>query len=228
MNVVRTQAGGRAWSRRTGPSQYIDFPSATRRAWVKRAIDLAFALAALAALVPLLVILALAITIDSPGSVLYVQTRVGKDGRRFRMLKFRSMRRDADELLPALLGQNEISEPMFKIRCDPRVTRVGWFLRRYSLDELPQLVNVVRGEMSLVGPRPALPVEVARYEDWQMVRLRGVPGITGLWQVSGRNEISFDKMVSLDLHYIRNWSLALDLEILLRTIPAVLTGRGAY
>jgi lipopolysaccharide/colanic/teichoic acid biosynthesis glycosyltransferase len=144
------------------------------------------------------------------------------------MLKFRSMRRDADQLLPALLAQNEVSGPMFKIRCDPRITRVGRFLRRHSLDELPQLINVVLGDMSLVGPRPPLPAEVERYEDWQIGRLRALPGITGLWQVSGRTEVPFQRMVRLDLHYIRNWSLALDVEILLRTIPAVLTKRGSY
>jgi lipopolysaccharide/colanic/teichoic acid biosynthesis glycosyltransferase len=160
--------------------------------------------------------------------VFYGQVRVGKDGRPFRMLKFRSMRRDADGLLAELQQLNEVTGPMFKIRRDPRITRVGGFLRRYSLDELPQLINVVRGEMSLVGPRPPLPGEVERYEDWQLARLRALPGITGLWQVSGRTEVAFDEMVRLDLQYMRNWSLALDVEILVRTIPAVLSTRGAY
>jgi len=144
------------------------------------------------------------------------------------MFKFRSMCQDAEQRLDALRAQNEASGPLFKIRKDPRVTRVGGVLRRWSLDELPQLLNVLRGEMSLVGPRPPIPSEVAKYEDWQLGRLRAVPGLTGLWQVSGRSEVPFHDMVRLDLHYIGNWSLGLDLEILLRTIPAVLTNRGAY
>jgi len=208
-------------------SEYIDLPL-RRVSWVKRAADLVLGLVALLALLPLFLIVALAIKADSPGSVLYGQMRIGKDGRPFRMLKFRSMRKESEELLASLYVRNEVCVPMFKIRRDPRVTRVGRFLRRYSLDELPQLINVVRGEMSLVGPRPPLPAEVEEYEDWQMGRLRAVPGMTGLWQVSGRNDVPFDRMVRLDLYYIRNWSLALDLEILVRTIPAVLTGKGSY
>ena len=144
------------------------------------------------------------------------------------MLKFRSMCVDADSRLETLKQRNEATGPLFKIRRDPRVTRVGGLLRRWSLDELPQLLNVLRGEMSLVGPRPPLPSEVEQYEDWQLCRLRALPGLTGLWQVSGRSEVPFHDMVRLDLHYIRNWSLALDFEILLRTIPAVLSNRGAY
>ena len=144
------------------------------------------------------------------------------------MLKFRSMcvgRRPRSRSCASTTRR-----PARSSRCgsDPRITRVGRFLRRWSLDELPQLFNVLRGEMSLVGPRPPLPSEVAQYEDWQLGRLRAVPGLTGLWQVSGRSEVPFHDMVRLDLHYIRNWSLGLDLEILLRTIPAVLTNRGAY
>ena len=154
--------------------------------------------------------------------------RVGKDGRHFSMLKFRSMGVGADSRLAELAGQNEASGPLFKIKADPRVTRVGRVLRRYSLDELPQLFNVLGGDMSLVGPRPPLPAEVAEYEEWQLGRLRAVPGLTGLWQVSGRSEVPFHDMVRLDLHYIRNWSLALDFEILLRTVPAVISSRGAY
>jgi lipopolysaccharide/colanic/teichoic acid biosynthesis glycosyltransferase len=138
------------------------------------------------------------------------------------------MRQDADRLLGELRDRNEAIGPLFKIRHDPRVTRVGRVLRRLSLDELPQLFNVLKGEMSLVGPRPPVPSEVEEYEDWQHGRLRAVPGMTGLWQVSGRSEVPFHDMVRLDLHYIRNWSLGLDLEILVRTVPAVLTNRGAY
>jgi lipopolysaccharide/colanic/teichoic acid biosynthesis glycosyltransferase len=169
-----------------------------------------------------------AIKLDSPGPMFYRQQRVGKDGRRFGMVKFRSMRQDAERLLDELRAQNEATGPLFKMRRDPRVTGVGRVLRRWSLDELPQLFNVLKGEMSLIGPRPPLPSEVEQYEDWQHGRLRLVPGMTGLWQVSGRSEVPFHDMVRLDLHYIRNWSLGLDLEILLRTIPAVLTNRGAF
>jgi lipopolysaccharide/colanic/teichoic acid biosynthesis glycosyltransferase len=173
-------------------------------------------------------VIAIAIKLDSRGSIFYRQLRVGKDGTYFFMLKFRSMRQDAERVLEELRQQNEATGPLFKMRNDPRVTRVGRILRRLSLDELPQLFNVLRGEMSLVGPRPPIPSEVAKYEEWQFGRLRAVPGITGLWQVSGRSDVPFHDMVRLDLHYIRNWSLALDLAILLRTIPAVLTSRGAY
>jgi lipopolysaccharide/colanic/teichoic acid biosynthesis glycosyltransferase len=160
--------------------------------------------------------------------VLYRQRRVGKDGVEFEMLKFRSMRRDADRLRDELISKNEATGPLFKMRKDPRVTRVGRILRRTSLDELPQIINVLRGEMSLVGPRPPLPAEVRLYEEWQTARLRARPGMTGLWQVSGRSEVPFNDMVRLDLHYVRNWSLGLDLEIMLRTIPAVVANRGAY
>ncbi|HYR93985.1 MAG TPA: sugar transferase [Methylomirabilota bacterium] len=213
---------------RIGARDYIDFAPVARVSWVKHATDLTLALSGLALLAPLFLVLAVAIKLDSPGPTFYGHARVGKDGRRFRMLKFRSMRQDAEACIAELRQRNEVSGPMFKIRRDPRVTRVGRFLRRYSLDELPQLLNVVRGEMSLVGPRPPLVAEVERYEDWELGRLRAVPGITGLWQVSGRAEVPFHDMVRLDLHYIRNWSFALDTEILLRTIPAVLTTKGAY
>jgi lipopolysaccharide/colanic/teichoic acid biosynthesis glycosyltransferase len=138
------------------------------------------------------------------------------------------MRPDADRLLAELRAQNEADGPLFKIKRDPRVTRVGAFLRRWSIDELPQLINVVQGTMSLVGPRPPIPSEVSEYEAWQFGRLRAIPGVTGLWQVSGRSDVSFHDMVRLDLHYIRNWSILLDMEILVRTVPAVLTSRGAY
>jgi exopolysaccharide biosynthesis polyprenyl glycosylphosphotransferase len=206
----------------------IGFTPAARVSWVKRATDLVLGSLLLLALTPLLVAIGVIIKLDSPGPVLYRQQRVGKNGARFWMLKLRSMRQDADQLLEALRAQNEATGPLFKMHQDPRVTRVGSVLRRLSLDELPQLINVVKGEMSLVGPRPPLPSEVEKYEDWQHGRLRAVPGITGLWQVSGRSEVPFHDMVRLDLHYIRNWSLALDLEILVRTLPAVLTHRGAY
>jgi exopolysaccharide biosynthesis polyprenyl glycosylphosphotransferase len=208
--------------------RYIGFWSAARVSWFKRAMDLVLVSLGLLAVLPVFAIIALAIKLDSPGPVFYGQTRVGRNGRHFKMLKFRSMCQDADRHLDSLQNQNEATGPLFKIRNDPRITLVGGFLRRWSLDELPQLINVLHGEMSLVGPRPPITSEVAKYEDWQLGRLRAVPGLTGLWQVSGRSEVPFHDMVRLDLHYIRNWSLALDLEILLRTIPAVLTNRGAY
>jgi exopolysaccharide biosynthesis polyprenyl glycosylphosphotransferase len=211
-----------------GSRQYIDFAPAAPVSVAKRISDLGLAILGLAVLAPLFLAVALAIRLDSPGPTFYRQVRVGKDGRRFRMIKFRSMQRDADGLVVTLLERNEVTGPMFKIRRDPRVTRVGRFLRKYSLDELPQLINVVLGDMSLVGPRPPTASEVEKYEDWQLGRLRAVPGITGLWQVSGRTEVPFHDMVRLDLHYIRNWSFALDVEILLRTVPAVLTTKGAY
>jgi exopolysaccharide biosynthesis polyprenyl glycosylphosphotransferase len=191
-------------------------------------MDLALVSLSLLALAPVLVLIAVLIKLDSPGPVFFRQERVGKNGRRFHMIKFRSMHQNAERLLSILQGQNEATGPLFKMRNDPRVTRVGRVLRRLSLDELPQILNVLKGDMSLVGPRPPLPSEVSKYEDWQLGRLRAAPGMTGLWQVSGRSEVPFHDMVRLDLHYIRNWSLGLDFEILLKTIPAVLTSRGAY
>ena len=207
---------------------YIGFSPVANVNWLKRATDIALTAAGLLVIWPILVVIALAIKLDSPGPVLYRQQRVGKDGRLFQMLKFRSMYQDADLRRAALHVRNEATGPLFKMRNDPRVTRFGRLLRRTSLDELPQLLNVLTGEMSLVGPRPPLPSEVERYEGWQLGRLRAVPGMTGLWQVSGRSDVSFHDMVRLDLHYIRNWSLSLDLEILWRTLPAVMGNRGAY
>lgn len=195
---------------------------------VKRVVDVTVAICVLTVFSPLLALIALSIKLDSPGPVLFRQTRIGKGGSRFTCYKFRSMRKDAEEQLPQLMALNEASGPIFKIREDPRMTRVGKFLRRTSLDELPQLINVLKGEMSLVGPRPPIPHEVAKYEDWHMRRLEASPGMTGLWQVSGRSEIPFDEMVMLDIYYIENWSLAMDLKILLRTIPAVLNCGGAF
>lgn len=211
-----------------GARPYIGFAPVAHVTWVKRAADLTFTAIALLIGLPVYLAIGLAIKLDSPGAVLYRQRRVGKDGIEFDMLKFRSMCQDAEGLLAVLSAQNEATGPLFKMRRDPRVTRVGRFLRRTSMDELPQLINVLKGQMSLVGPRPPLPAEVIRYEDWQHARLRAVPGMTGLWQVSGRSEVPFNDMVRLDLHYVRNWSIGLDLEIMLRTIPAVVANRGAY
>ncbi|HEY8648529.1 MAG TPA: sugar transferase [Candidatus Limnocylindria bacterium] len=213
---------------RLGSRPYIGFAPVARVTWVKRAADLTLATAALVVASPLFLAVAIAIKIESRGPVFYRQRRLGKDSVPFEIIKFRSMGEDAEHQVAVLSERNEATGPLFKMRRDPRVTRVGRLLRRCSLDELPQLLNVLRGEMSLVGPRPPLPSEVAKYEDWQLARLRALPGMTGLWQVSGRSEVPFNDMVRLDLHYVRNWSLGLDLEIIMRTIPAVLANRGAY
>jgi exopolysaccharide biosynthesis polyprenyl glycosylphosphotransferase len=195
----------------------------------KRVIDVTLSLAILILFSWFFVPVALLIWFeDRGGSPLFGQVRVGRGGQPFTMQKFRSMRPDADQQLAALLEQNEAEGPIFKMRDDPRRTRIGTFMRRWSIDELPQLWNVVKGEMSLVGPRPATPREVAQYEEWQLHRLDTLPGITGLWQVSGRSELGFSEQVLLDITYIERWSLALDLRILLRTVPAVLTGKGAF
>lgn len=195
---------------------------------VKRIIDVTVSSVGLVLCAPLFLVIALAIRLDSPGSVIFRQTRVGLRGRRFEMYKFRSMRMGAEEQQDMLADLNEVNGPIFKIRDDPRLTRVGRILRRLSLDELPQLVNVLRGEMSLVGPRPPVPAEVEKYQEWHKKRLEAPPGMTGLWQVSGRSRLSFDEMVLLDIYYIENWSLWLDFKILMRTIPKVLLGEGAY
>jgi exopolysaccharide biosynthesis polyprenyl glycosylphosphotransferase len=195
---------------------------------IKRAADLIVVLGSSLVVLPLMALIALAIRLDSPGPILYMQWRIGKNGKPFRCYKFRSMVDGAEEMKQALAGLNEASGPLFKVRDDPRRTRVGRFLRRFSLDELAQLYNVLRGEMSLIGPRPNLPQEAEHYEEWHKKRLVTSPGITGLWQVSGRSDLTFDEMVLLDIYYVENWSLALDVGILLRSIPAILWGRGAY
>ncbi len=195
---------------------------------VKRALDVIGAAIALILSSPLLALAALAIRLDSPGPILFRQERVGKGESRFTVYKFRTMRQDAEEQLEQLRGHNEATGPMFKMKRDPRITRAGRILRRASVDEFPQFYNVLKGDMSLVGPRPALPREVAQYQEWHRRRLTVAPGITGLWQVSGRSDLTFDEMVLLDLYYIENWSLFMDLKVLLRTIPQVLFGKGAY
>ncbi|GGO75279.1 sugar transferase [Nocardioides deserti] len=183
---------------------------------------------ALVLLAPLLGLLALAVRHDTPGAAFFRQVRIGRNGRPFSMIKLRSMVADAENRRATVEGLNESDGVLFKARTDPRVTRVGAVLRRYSLDELPQLVNVVRGEMSLVGPRPPLPEEVARYDADTRRRLAVRPGITGLWQVSGRSDLSWEETVRLDLRYVDNWSLGLDLRILCRTVRAVVRHDGAY
>ena len=194
---------------------------------IKRAADVLFGSILLVLCMPLMVLIALAIKLDSAGSVLYPWRVVGQDGRPFLSWKFRSMCADADRRKARLLAENEMRGPVFKIENDPRITRVGRFLRRYSLDELPQLASVVVGDMSLVGPRPPLAVEYAKFSPAQRRKLAVKPGITCLWQVSGRNQIrDFDEWVRLDLEYLRAWSLWLDCKILWRTVYAVFGGTG--
>jgi exopolysaccharide biosynthesis polyprenyl glycosylphosphotransferase len=200
---------------------------------IKRLVDIMLAGVILVVLAPLFLVLAGLIAWESTGGVIYRQTRIGKNGRRFTLLKFRSMHAGAEQLRATLAPLNDGDGLLFKMREDPRLTRVGRFTRRYSLDELPQLVNVLRGDMSLTGPRP-LPaedlqkVDLTRYGYWFQQRLRILPGLTGIWQVSGRSELTFEEMVELDIYYMENWSLTLDFEILLRTVSEVLSGRGAY
>jgi len=194
----------------------------------KRLMDVTGAAAALVVLSPVFLIIAAAIKLESRGPIFYRQRRLALGGRSFDMLKFRSMRSDAERRRASLEAANEASGPLFKMKDDPRVTRIGSLLRRLSLDELPQLLNVLRGDLSLVGPRPPLPEEAAQYEPWQRHRLDVPQGLTGLWQVSGRSRLGFEEMSLLDLYYIENWSVLLDVEILLETLPTVLQGDGAY
>lgn len=193
-----------------------------------RATDIVGAVLALLLGSPLWFCFALLIKATSSGPVILRQTRVGLDGHLFTCYKFRSMYKDAEQRLASLLDKNEAQGPLFKMHDDPRVTSVGKFLRKTSLDEIPQLFNVIKGDMSLVGPRPPLPREVAQYEEWQKGRLAMKPGMTGLWQVRGRSDLSFDEGVLMDLYYIENWSLRLYYHILWRTVPTVLFRRGAY
>jgi exopolysaccharide biosynthesis polyprenyl glycosylphosphotransferase len=202
-------------------------PHAGTDIFLKRLMDIAASFASLVIAAPFMLVIGFLIKLDSQGPVLFRQVRTGLNGRRFVLLKFRSMTHDAERQQAALEDRNEMSGPVFKLRSDPRVTRVGAFLRRTSLDELPQLWNVLMGDMSLVGPRPPLPSEVSRYERWQRRRLSMKPGLTCLWQASGRNEIDFEEWMRLDMEYIDNWSLSRDIKIILRTIPAVLFARGA-
>lgn len=194
----------------------------------KRAFDLLVAFISLPFFLPVMIVTALAIKLDSRGPILFRQERVGRFGQHFSCLKFRSMYVDAEARKQELMGQNEADEIVFKIKNDPRVTRVGKIIRKTSIDEMPQIFNVIRGEMSLVGPRPPVPIEVENYEYEHFYRLEAVPGITGLQQVSGRSDITFKQWVELDIEYIQNQSVLKDIEILLKTIPAVISTRGAY
>lgn len=196
--------------------------------WGKRGLDLLIALCALPFVLPVMLVTAIAIKIDSPGPAIFKQERVGKWGRRFTCLKFRSMCIQAEAWKAELMAMNEADEVVFKIKRDPRVTRVGRIIRKMSIDELPQIYNVIKGEMSFIGPRPPLPGEVESYQFDTYRRLDTIPGITGLQQISGRSDLSFKRWVELDIEYIQNQSLKKDIEILFKTIPAVITGRGAY
>ncbi|WP_249529631.1 sugar transferase [Paenibacillus brevis] len=207
-------------SNQEGPTLFLAF---------KRTIDILGSLAGLILLSPLFAIMAILIKWEDPsGPVFFYQTRVGKNERLFRMYKLRSMYTDAEERLKDLLDKNEISGAMFKMRNDPRVTKVGRFIRKTSIDELPQLINVLRGEMSLVGPRPPLTREVAEYTHYDKKRLAVTPGCTGLWQVSGRNNLSFKEMVDLDITYIEKRCIVLDMKIILRTVKAMFGSKDAF
>jgi exopolysaccharide biosynthesis polyprenyl glycosylphosphotransferase len=210
------------------PLVEVDHPEFTGFSLIiKYTFDKLLALIALVLLVPVFVIISIAIRVDGGGPAFFRQTRVGRDGVGFTVYQFRTIVNDANERKARLILQ-ENDGVLFKIRRDPRITRVGRYLRRWSLDELPQLVNVLLGDMSMVGPRPALPEEAARYGDVVRRRLKVRPGITGLWQVSGRSGLSWDESVRLDLRYVENWSLMLDLQILSKTVTGILRGTGAY
>ena len=211
------------------PLMHVELPSFEGgKHLIKRSFDVALSGLALLFLSPVLAVIALAVRSDSPGPILFRQERVGKDGRSFRMLKFRSMVETAEQDLAGLLDRNEGSGVLFKLKNDPRVTRVGRILRKYSLDELPQLWNIFVGDMSIVGPRPPLPREVSEYEAHVNRRLYIKPGLTGLWQISGRSDLSWEESVRLDLYYVENWSLVGDLVIMWRTVRVLLKPDGAY
>ncbi|WEK54927.1 MAG: sugar transferase [Candidatus Cohnella colombiensis] len=196
---------------------------------VKRAFDFTASLTAIVLYLPFFLVIAILIKLEDPkGPVLFKQVRIGKNGKPFWMYKFRSMISNAEELIEDLLDQNEVKGAMFKMKDDPRVTRLGKFIRKTSIDELPQLWNVLKGDMSLVGPRPSLPKEVAQYSTYDRQRLLVTPGCTGLWQVSGRNGLSFAEMVELDLMYIQRQSIALDIRLILKTIWVMIVPKNAY
>ncbi len=211
-----------------GVSDGYDRPDSAGYRVVKRALDVAGALAGLMLLVPLLPFIVIMIKLETSGPVLFRQERVGKRGRLFPCFKFRSMSVDAEARKLEMAHLNEATGAAFKIKDDPRITRVGRFLRQSSLDEFPQLWNILRGDMSVVGPRPQIPSEVAEYTPQQALRLLAPPGLTCLWQVSGRSQLDFDAWMELDLEYVRNRSLRYDLGILVRTLPAVIERKGAY
>lgn len=197
--------------------------------FVKRFIDFFGALVGLVLLSPLFLVVSILIKLEDPtGGVIFRQIRVGKNGKKFNIYKFRSMVSNAEQLLEGLLDKNETTGAMFKMKDDPRITRIGHFIRKTSIDELPQLLNVLKGDMSLVGPRPPLPREVDEYSDYDMQRLLVQPGCTGLWQISGRSNVGFNQMVEYDLEYIRNRTLLKDIMIMLKTVVQLIWSRGAY
>lgn len=218
----------------TRAAEPIGFPALAgdRARVLKRSVDLLFGLAGALVALPLTLLIALAILVESGGPVLFSHARVGRGSRRFRLWKFRTMVQNSEEVLAAHLAEDPVSAAEWaathKLRRDPRVTRVGRFLRRYSLDELPQIWNVLRGDMSVAGPRPIVETEIARYGSAFPLYALARPGLTGLWQVSGRNDTTYKKRVELDAFYVRNWSLSLDLSLILRTVKVVLRGHGAY
>lgn len=195
---------------------------------LKRAFDIIASILAILFFLPLWIIIIILIKLDSPGPVFFIQERNGFKGRTFRMFKFRSMVVDAEGCLKLLEDKNEVSGQMFKIKKDPRITRFGKFIRKTSIDEVPQLLNVLKGDMSIVGPRPPIPREVVKYEAWHNLRLSVRPGLTGLWQIRGRNNLGFDDMVRLDLKYIRERSFRYDLKIIMKTIPVLFGDSSAY
>lgn len=196
--------------------------------FIKRTIDIVGATVGVIFISPILLLITLLIKLDSRGPILFKQKRVGLNGKEFYMYKFRTMCVDAEKKLVSIKKHNESNKIMFKMKNDPRITKVGKILRKHSLDELPQLLNVIKGEMSLVGPRPPLVSEIREYKDWHYARLGTIPGLTGMWQVNGRSNIkSFDDVVKLDVYYINNWCLFLDFKLLFQTIPVVLLGKGA-
>jgi lipopolysaccharide/colanic/teichoic acid biosynthesis glycosyltransferase len=196
--------------------------------YIKKVFDLLVAFSSLPFLFPIMLVTAIAIKLDTPGPIIFKQVRVGKWGKTFDCYKFRSMFIDAEARKAELMAHNEADGVVFKMKRDPRVTRVGRIIRKMSIDELPQIFNVIKGDMSLVGPRPPVPIEVENYQFDQYRRLDTIPGLTGLQQISGRSELSFKRWVELDVQYIKEQSLRKDIEIILKTIPAVITGRGAY
>ncbi|MHB1347088.1 MAG: sugar transferase, partial [Candidatus Humimicrobiaceae bacterium] len=196
--------------------------------FLKNMVDYVFGIIIFILFIPIYLIVGLMIKIDSQGPVFYKQKRYTKKCKEFYIYKFRTMFLDADKRLEELKHLNEADGPLFKIKNDPRITNVGRFLRKFSIDELPQIINVLRGELSLVGPRPPIPEEVEQYNEWEMKRLVVKQGITGLWQISGRSELNFEEMTRLDLYYIQNWSIFMDIMIILKTLPAVIFSKGAY
>jgi lipopolysaccharide/colanic/teichoic acid biosynthesis glycosyltransferase len=196
--------------------------------YYKRIFDILISIILLSVTSPIIIFAVLLIKLNSPGPILYLHKRVGYKGTAFNFFKLRTMVKDADSLLEKIKHLSERSGPVFKMKDDPRMTKFGKFLRRYSVDELPQLINVLRGDMSIVGPRPQVLWEATAYDNYAKKRLRIMPGITGLWQVSGRASLSYEEMINLDIYYIENWSPGLDLKIISRTLPAIFSKKGAY